>query len=140
MSTNSMAILYPVFALAGLTALVQVLIPITRVRAALKGRVTVADFTYGESAAVPPEVSLPNRNYMNLLEFPILLYVGCLLAYVAAEVTPLMLMLAWGFVGGRAVHSLIHLTYNHVGHRGIVFGISNTLLVAFWVVMAIHLR
>ncbi len=137
---NSPAILYPMFALAALTGIVQILIPIVRVRAAIRGSVTVNDFEFGESAAVPPLVSLPNRNYMNLLEFPVLLYVGCLLAYVATDTTSLMVTLAWAFVAVRAVHSVIHLTYNRVSHRGIVFGVGNVLLVVLWVQIALHVR
>jgi len=137
---NDPALLYPMFVLAAWTAIVQLLIPITRIRAALQGRVVVQDFALGESATVPPTVSLPNRNYMNLLEFPILFYVGSLIAYVAAECTPTMVYLAWAFVVGRVVHSVIHLTYNNVGHRGLVFGLTNVALLALWVLVAMHLR
>jgi hypothetical protein len=138
-ATNSPAILHPLFALAALTAGVQILIPVARVRAALRGTVTVADFEYGESAAVPSAVSLPNRNYMNLLEFPLLAYVACLMAYIATTVTPAMIELAWAFVALRALHSLIHLTYNHVAHRGLAFGASNLALVALWIQVGLHL-
>jgi len=77
-------ILYPVLALVALTFVVLLLIPYARFRAAARGRVTVADFRYGESANVPGDVSLPNRNLMNLLELPLLFYVGCLALYVTA--------------------------------------------------------
>ena len=138
-SINSPAILYPLFALAGLTATVQLLIPLARVRAALRGRVTVADFKYGESTAVPAEVGIPNRNYMNLLEFPVLAYVACLMAYVATSVTPLMVQLAWAFVGLRTLHSAIHLSYNHVAHRALAFCASNAVLVVQWIEVGLHL-
>lgn len=36
--------------------------------------VAVTDFKYGESTAVLAEVGIPNRNYMNLLEFPVLAF------------------------------------------------------------------
>jgi hypothetical protein len=133
---NGPAILYPMFALAGLTALVQVLIPVIRVRAGARGELHVEDFRFGESSGVPDRVRIPNRNYMNLLEFPVLLYVACLLAYVATGVTPLMITLAWVFVALRVLHSLIHLTYNRVPHRAIVFGVSNAVLVVLWVHIA----
>ncbi len=138
-SIHSPAILYPLFALAALTALVQLLIPIARVGAALHGKVAVTDFKYGESAAVPGDVGIPNRNYMNLLEFPVLAYVACLIAYVATSVTPLMVQLAWAYVGLRALHSAIHLSYNHVAHRALAFGASNVVLVVLWVQIGLHL-
>ena len=65
-------ILWPLLALAAWTSLVLLLIPIVRIRAGLKGEIRPDDFKYGESAQVPPHVSLPNRNYMNLLELPML--------------------------------------------------------------------
>lgn len=133
------AILYPLFALAGLTASVQLLIPVTRVRATLRGRVALDDFKFGESAAVPAAVSIPNRNYMNLLEFPVLAYVVCLIAYVATAVTPLMTGLAWSFVALRLAHSVIHLSYNHVAHRALSFGASNLVLVALWITTGLAL-
>ena len=135
---NGPAILYPIFALVALTAFVQLLIPLARVRAGARGEIKTADFKFGESATVPPHVSIPNRNYMNLLEFPLLLYVVCLLAYVATEVSMPMVALAWGFVALRAAHSAIHLTYNRVSHRAIAFGISNAVLLVLWVQVGMH--
>lgn len=136
---HHLAILHPLFALAALTALVQALIPLARVRAALRGEVTLDDFSIGESARVPAAVSLANRNYMNLLEFPMLFYVGCLLAYVAAEVTPTLVSLAWVYVALRCLHSAIHLTSNRVAHRALAFGASNLVLLALWVQVFMHL-
>jgi len=36
------------------------------------------------------------------------------------------------------VHSLIHLTYNHVIHRLAIFALSNTALVGLWLLAFIH--
>src|ERR1700756_127281 len=106
-------ILLPVGALALLTFLVLMLIPFRRFRAAFAGEVGAGDFRYGESARVPGEVSIPNRNYMNLLELPVLFYVVCVLNYVSGPVVSgTTLTLAWLYVALRALHSAIHLTYN----------------------------
>ena len=78
-------ILYPMLALVVLTFVVLLFIPYARFRAAAR-EVTVADFRYGESANVPGDVSLPNRNLMNLLELPVLFYAGYLAFYVAGAV------------------------------------------------------
>ncbi len=138
--TNNLAILYPMFALAALTATVLFLVPITRMLAGQRGELILDDFRYGESPAVPPQVSIPNRNYMNLLEFPTLAHVACLIAYVASDVTALMVQTAWTYVALRLVHSAIHLTYNRVVHRALVFGASNFVLVALWVQLGLQLR
>lgn len=122
----------PMGAMALLTFVVLVMIPARRFRAAFAGRVKRDDFKYGESPAVPGDVSIPNRNYMNLLELPTLFYVAGLMFYVAGRVDPTALVVAWTFVALRGVHSVIHLTYNDVFHRLTAFGLSNVVLMAFW--------
>ncbi len=126
-------ILYPMAALAGLTFAVLLLIPYARFRAAARGQVMARDFRYGESANVPGEVSLPNRNLMNLLELPVLFYVGCLAFYITGTADTAAVVLAWAYVVLRAAHSAIHLTYNKVFHRLSAFAASNVVLVALWI-------
>ena len=132
------ALLYPIFALAAWTGLVLMLIPVTRIRAARKREVVAKDFRYGESASVPGHVSIPNRNYMNLLELPVLFYVVCLLLFVTNNHSALAVQLAWAFVALRVLHSLIHLSYNNVIHRLTAFALSNTVLVIMWVNAAVY--
>ncbi len=79
-------ILWPMVALVALTFAVLLLIPLARFRAAARGQVSARDFRYGESSNVPGEVSLPNRNLMNLLELPVLFYVVCLAFFVTGKV------------------------------------------------------
>ena len=133
------AILAPLFALAGWTFLVLLLIPITRVRAGLRGEIVPDDFKYGESASVPKAVSLPNRNYMNLLELPVLFYVVGLVIQQTHCATPLRLDLAWAYVGLRVLHSLVHLSYNKVLHRLAVFAASNGVLMLLWLLTGLRL-
>jgi hypothetical protein len=136
---NPTAILFPVLALAFWTMLVLALVPFVRVRAARRREVTVGDFRYGESPRVPGNVSLPNRNYMNLLELPVLFYVVCIVAFVSGAVTPLSVWLAWTFVTMRIVHSAIHLSYNNVLHRLTAFAFCNFVLLALMIVTALQL-
>jgi hypothetical protein len=123
----------PMGAMALLTFLVLGFVPARRFRAAFAGRVKPEDFRYGESPAVPGEVSIPNRNYMNLLELPVLFYVAGLMYFVAERLDQAALVTAWVFVALRAVHSVIHLTYNDVFHRLSVFAASNLALAVFWI-------
>ncbi|WP_395405682.1 MAPEG family protein [Pseudoduganella sp. UC29_106] len=132
---SEQSILYPVFALAFWTSLVLLLIPIVRARAVKRREIVVDDFKYGESPAVPCHVSLPNRNYMNLLQAPMLFYVACIVAYVAHAASPLALGLAWAYVALRVVHSVIHLSYNNVIHRLTAFGLSNVVLALLWIMV-----
>ena len=130
---NPVQILFPMVALAALTFVVLLLIPAARFRAGSRGEVRTRDFEYGESANVPQRVSLPNRNLMNLLELPVLFYVVCLAFYVTRSASASAVTLAWTYVALRAAHSVIHLTYNRVSHRGMVFAASNVVLVMLWI-------
>jgi hypothetical protein len=129
-------IFQPLLALVALTFLVLLRIPLVRLRAARTRRVVAADFTLGESANVPPDVALPNRNYMNLLELPMLFYVLGVSLFVTRHVDPLQLGLAWSYVALRAGHSLVHLTYNKVLHRLALFAVSNFVLATMWLYFA----
>jgi hypothetical protein len=122
----------PMGALALLTFAVLLVIPVRRVGAARRGQVRPEDFRYGESAGVPQEVSIPNRNYMNLLELPTLFYPACLMFYVTHRVGLAAVVTAWAFVACRAVHSVIHLTYNHVLYRLAAFALGNVALGVLW--------
>lgn len=128
----------PMGAMALLTFVVLGLIPLRRFRAAFAGQVGVDDFKFGESRRVPGHVSIPNRNYMNLLELPMLFYVAGLMYYVAGRVDGVALAVAWTYVGLRAVHSVIHVTYNNVMHRLSVFALSNVVLGVFWVLFFVR--
>jgi hypothetical protein len=126
-------ILYPVCALVALTYVVLLQIPFARFRAVFRRRVTVDDFKLGESPNVPPDVALPNRNYMNLLQLPVLFYALALALFVTRQVDQVALIMAWIYVGLRCVHSAIHLIYNNVVHRLAAFAASNLLLFVMWV-------
>ncbi|MEQ1929268.1 MAG: MAPEG family protein [Parvularculaceae bacterium] len=126
------AILAPMGALALLTFLVLINIPIRRFAAAAAGKVKRDDFKFGESANVPPPVTIPNRNYMNLLEMPVLFYVICFIALYLGRADGAFVALAWIYVALRAAHSAIHLTYNNVFHRLTFFALSNFVVIAMW--------
>ncbi len=132
-------ILLPAMTLVGWTLLVLLIIPYRRLKAGFAGTITPEDFRFGESGRVPGEVSIPNRNYMNLLEVPVLFYVLCLTFFVTARVDSTTVLMAWAYVGMRMVHSLIHLSYNKVVHRLSVFALSNVFLFLLWIRLALEL-
>ena len=76
---------------------------------------------------------------MNLLELPILFYIGCVLIYITKTQSQTLLILAWLFVVLRVVHSCIHIFYNNVMHRLTAFIASNTTLLVIWVLLAVGL-
>jgi hypothetical protein len=125
-------IFQPMGALVALTFLVLLVVPFRRFQSAFRGEVNRDDFKFGESARVPGQVSIPNRNLMNLLEMPVLFYVACLTLFVTQQVSQLQLTLAWAYVILRAGHSLVHLTFNNVLVRLSLFALSNFVLIAIW--------
>jgi hypothetical protein len=135
---DNQSILYPIFALALWTGLVLIQIPVARFRSLYRREIVVDDFKYGESESVPTYVSISNRNYMNLLELPVLFYVACLLIYVTGGASQTMVAVAWSYVALRIMHSAIHLSYNAVVHRLIAFAASNFALIALWVLAALR--
>ncbi len=127
-------ILWPMAVLAALTFFVLSLMPMFRVGDTMAGRTQANDFKYGESDKVPEKTRLYNRNYMNLLELPVLFYVVCGILYMTDTLTRLELYLAWGFVAFRALHTVMHLTANWVLGRMALFGGSVVCVMAMWLI------
>ena len=134
---NNNLILQPAITLALFTLTILLLILMKRVRAAVNKQVQIDDFKYGESDTVPVWVCLPNRNFMNLLEVPLLFYVVSIFIFITQHVDILFVYLAWAYVVLRIVHSAIHLGYNNVVHRALIFGLSNAVLVIMWLRIAL---
>ncbi len=130
------AIFEPVVTLVLLTLAVLVYTGYKRFSAGFAGRVRGHDFRYGENANVPPDVAVANRNFMNLLEAPVLFYTFCIAAYVTHQVGSWALALAWLYVALRFVHTFIHLTYNKILHRFSSYAASNAVLLAMWLKFA----
>jgi hypothetical protein len=127
------AIFGPVGLLALWTMFVLFATGFRRIRAVRAGRVRRDAFRLGESAEVPTDVAIANRNLMNLLELPVLFYVACISIYVTHRVRPGVVALAWTYVALRLAHSFVHLTSNRVMQRLILFALSNVVLVAIWI-------
>ena len=71
-------------------------------------------------------------NYANLLESPVLFYVAILLTLILMVQDSIIVLLAWTYVASRYIHSFIHISYNHVMHRFVVFVFSSFVLLAIW--------
>ena len=126
------SIFLPVIALVLLTLGVVVYTGYKRFSAGFAGRVRGSDFRYGESTNVPPDVTVANRNLMNLLEAPVLFYVLCLSVYATQHVTPVVVGLAWTYVALRYLHTFVHLTVNRIRYRFGSFAASCMVLAGMW--------
>jgi hypothetical protein len=72
-------------------------------------------------------------NFRNLFEVPVLFYVLCVALVLNGASTPGFVTAAWGYFALRALHSLIHVTYNRVTHRFLVYVASTLLLFGMWI-------
>ena len=90
----------------------------------------------GKLAAIsPPAVSNPSDNLKNLFEMPVLFYALCLYLYVTERVDALYVDAAWTFVAFRALHSVVHSTFNRVIVRFGLYFVSS-LALAFIMIRA----
>lgn len=125
--------LNPMFFLVMLTFLVMVVTFRSRMSSVNSGKIPLSFFSLMQGHDAPDLVVKSTRNFSNLFEVPVLFYVGAL-AYIALDLTaPTPILCAWLFVAARALHSLIHLTYNNVLHRLIIFGLGNICLLVMWI-------
>ena len=116
---NQSSIFVPVGLLAFWTFGVLLLIPFRRLR--------------GTATAQAGELPAADRAVMHLFELPVLFYVVCLMFFVSKLVTPLVMDLAWAYVGFRIAQTLVHVTYDNVVHRLTMFAVSNFILVMLWI-------
>ena len=134
---NPLYIFIPALVLVFWTFCILLLIPIRRIAALRSKQVRYDDFKLGESGRVPEHVCVANRNYMNLLELPLLFYFGLVFAYLTESVSETSLWLASLYTFNRVLHSIVHVSYNKVYHRFLLFGFSNVLLISLWIKISI---
>jgi len=133
-----LSLLWPAIALVGLTFVVWCVMYVLRLRFMARERIApdeLASRTRLAERLAP--VSAPANNFQNLLELPVLFYAFVALAMVGGHSGPGFAAAAWAFVGLRAVHSLIHCTYNKVGHRFVVYIAGALVLWGMWAALAI---
>ena len=132
-------ILYPLLAMFLLVCLVAATMLRRRVTFYKQNRVhPQKTATSSEMAAVMPDSRGPD-NFRNLFELPLMFYVATLTIYAAGLICMPHLILAWGYVIARYVHSFIHCTSNVVMHRFYAFLTSCVLLVCIWLMLAYQL-
>lgn len=127
------AILYPMFAMVVLTFIVLLTTAIYRINLIRRRQISIGYYrTFEGDVKLPPKFAQLTNNFNNLTQMPILFYAACAanLALGIEDGTPAIL--AWLFVALRAIHSLIHTTYNNVNHRFFTFVLANISLLALW--------
>ena len=130
-------ILCPLLAMVGLTFLVWITMFVRRVGEMRRRRIDVERLATTAEIASLLEDRRAADNFRNLFELPVLFYAGTLAALATGAVDALVIGLAWAFVGLRALHSLVHCSYNRVLHRFIAYLLAALALWALWVRLAL---
>lgn len=125
--------LYPMFFMVMLTFVVLLFTLRIRLASVRRGEVSLSYYSLFQGEEIPDLVIKTSRNVANLFEVPVLFYAAGVL-YVALEMSdPVPVTLAWVFVTARVIHTGIHLSYNNVMHRLIVFGLGNLSVLGMWI-------
>ena len=125
--------LYPMFIMVILTFVILLFTLQVRISSVQKGDVSLSYYSLFQGEEVPDMVTKTSRHFSNLFEVPVLFYAAGVL-YVALDSTDTFpIYCAWVFVASRIVHTSIHLGYNKLMHRLVVFGIGNASVLAMWV-------
>lgn len=86
---------------------------------------------------VPEYVAIPSRQFTNLFEVPVLFYAACLATMILQLNGPVMVGLAWVFVFLRMIQAAIHLTYNNIFHRMLVYAAGFGVVLIMWTLLAL---
>jgi len=123
----------PCAAMVGLTALVWVKLYWDRLGEMRERRIDPQAIATARDSAGRLERRDAADNFRNLFEIPVLFYLLCVALAVNGGSTPAFVAAAWAYVALRALHSMIHVTYNRVVHRFLAYVASTLLLFGMWI-------
>lgn len=127
-----MELIYPMFSMVILTAIVGLATAYVRIKSAYSGAVNPKYFRLMSNYEITETVAKFGRNLDNLFEVPVLFYVAGASAIALEINSNTILILMWAFVALRIIHTTIHLTYNHPPHRFVPFIPSFFCVVGIW--------
>lgn len=132
-------ILYPVFAMFLLVAIVLLRMRRLRFAAVRSGEVSIKYYRAYQEGDEPEELRIISRHFVNLFEMPVLFYVGVIMVYITQNVSTWLVVLAWLYVALRYVHSVVHLGSNDVRVRVTVYFASAFVLFLLWANLFVRL-
>ncbi len=130
---NRYDLVFPMFAMFALTAVVLVMLFRSRVRAISEKQVTQGYFKVYQGQVEPEYAAQRSRHFSNLFEAPTLFYAVCLAAMVTQQADRALEVLAWLYVAARYVHSFIHLGRNEIVPRLSAYFTSWGVMAAMWI-------
>ena len=132
-------IFLPMIAQTALVAFVWVRMYFTRVRELRQRRLDPQSLsTSAQAAGVLADVAAAD-NFRNLFEVPVVFYAVCCALAIAGAESVAQITLAWLFVGLRATHTFVHITYNRVMHRFAIYVLSTVVVFIMWGLLGVSL-
>lgn len=132
------AVLYPMFVMVMLTFIILLFTFRVRSSSVKSGEVSIKYFSVYQGEHIPEIVHKTSRHFSNLFEIPVLFYVAGLLYVTLDQTSSFTVNCAWAFVASRIVHTCIHLGYNNVVHRLIVYAIGVACVLAMWISIVVN--
>lgn len=112
----------------------------TRLPAMSAAKINPQDAAHpGSLDVLPSKARQVADNYNHLHEQPTIFYALAFLIHLTGQGNETNIMIAWGYVGARVVHSLVQATANIVLVRFTVFAVSSLCLIALTVRMGLSL-
>ena len=127
--------IYAMFGMVALTFLVGVVAVVVRFKSVIGGKVNIKYYRTMSGQEVPEMLTKTTRCFNNMFEVPVLFYVVSTLFVSLALESTLSTVLAWAFVVFRALLAVVHLTYNNVMHRMLVFWGAVVTVLTLWVLL-----
>jgi hypothetical protein len=131
------SLVYPMFAMVLLTAVVLVALFRSRTAAVRAGLVSTAYYRVYQGEPEPPSTAKLSRHLANIFEAPNLFYIVCLAAMVVGQNGLAFVALAWLYVILRAVHAYIHTGSNRLKHRIPAYFSGWIVLMAMWLYLTV---
>ena len=85
---------------------------------------------------IQPKIS---ANLSNQFEWPLFFYIAIVLLIATGEpIDSVQIYLAWVFVIGRVLHSIVQIFTDNIRLRGMVFTVNFVAVLAMWVLLVIE--
>lgn len=126
-------IFMPIFGQVALTLVVWLWLYVTRLSTLYQKKIDPEVLRDESGYVLLKDVVNPSDNFENLFELPVLFFALGAFVILSGKSDSTFGFGMWGFVWLRAIHSIIHCTYNRISHRFTAYLFSSLILWALWI-------
>lgn len=129
---DTAALVIPTATLVALTFSVSIALVLYRFYLVKTGQINPGYFKLHKGGKPPKRHEALEHNYSNLFEVPTLFYAIVAIAIATQHIDQTLVTLAWVFVGFRFAHTFVHVLYNNIMHRLLVFFAAYIVVGMMW--------